>query len=78
MANSKGVVSTTPFSNQRNVRSGSGPVYYSWEPSVSSPNQKNLSKKITCDNKIDNITTYVYEELSNGNHLSYVLCDYVI
>lgn len=78
MANQKGVVSTSPFSNRPNVRSGAGPVYYSWSPSANSPNQKNIQQTVTCNNKIDNVTTYVYEELPNGDHLSYVFCDYVL
>lgn len=77
------MANNNPFSDFKNVRRGAGPVSYSWSPlPFEKRGHKTKSpytdKKITCDNKIDNVVTYVYDTLQSGNHLAYVTCDYVI
>jgi len=67
-----------PFKNQPNVRRGSGPVYYTWKPQQFQKQNNIQQRVIGCDNRIDNIVTYVYKELPNGDHLAYVFCDYVV
>lgn len=77
MAN-KNISQNNPFQGQPNVRRGAGPMNYKWKPL---PFQKtsNLTPKsnVICNNVIDNVTTYVYDVLPDGNHLAYVYCDYV-
>lgn len=77
------ITSNTPGRNQNNVRSMAGSVKYKWKPlpfqKVKKPRSpeilENCSDTIIFD--IDNIVTYVYEILPDGNHSAYVDCDYV-
>jgi hypothetical protein len=74
------VTSNKPFSRQCNVRSGSGPIYNKFCPPVDVNNDifKGRTKKVNCFGPYDNLVGYVWEiDLSNGNHLAYVDCDYV-
>jgi hypothetical protein len=67
------------MANKPNVRRGSGPVYYSWSPLPFQKGGNNkVQKSVKCDNQIDNVVTYVYQQLPNGDHLAYVYCDYVV
>jgi hypothetical protein len=66
------------MANKPNVRRGSGPVYYSWKPLPFQKSGNVNQKTIKCDNKIDNVVTYVYNILPNNDHLAYVFCDYVV
>lgn len=83
MAGNK-ISSQSPFKGQPNVRRGAGPLNYKWQ---ATPFQKTgrgrgleqqIPTNVKCDNVIDNITTYVYDVLPDGNHLAYVYCDYVV
>jgi hypothetical protein len=74
-------VSNKPARSQKNYRSMAGNLKYSWKPF---PFNKRGGVKPgvrvpDCDNtnSIDNVVTYVYEILPDGNHSSYVECDYV-
>lgn len=75
-------MATGRVSKKSYVRRGAGPVYYSWSPSPSNFTGKGgdgtANLNIKCDNIIDNVVTYVYDVLPNGNHLAYVFCDYVV
>lgn len=77
MAN-RNISQSNPFQGKPNVRRGAGPQNYKWK---ALPFQKNgnLTPKsnIVCNNVIDNVVTYVYNVLPDGNHLAYVYCDYV-
>ena len=71
-----------PFNGQPNVRRGAGPVSYQWSAlpfSKSGTKDSALQSRLqpTCNNVIDNIVTYVYNILPDGNHSAYVNCDYV-
>jgi len=82
MATNK-IVQNKPFcnSNKRsclNVRKGAGPISYSWSPQPFQRGSQVRPQNITCNNKIDNNVTYVYNVLPDGNHLEYVFCDYVV
>ncbi len=72
------IISNNPFPNQPNVRKGAGPVYYSWKPQPFQKNQKTGKPTVTCNGRVDNDVTYVYNVLPNGDHSPYVFCDYVI
>jgi hypothetical protein len=77
MATNRNITQNKPFSNRENVRRGSGPLYYKWkEPPFGKSNVVEKTN-IKCNNFIDNVVTYVYNELPDGNHLAYVFCDYV-
>jgi hypothetical protein len=79
MATNKVVVQNKPFGDAPNVRKGAGPISYSWRPQpFQRGSQVRPQQNITCNNKIDNNVTYVYNVLPNGNHLEYVFCDYVV
>lgn len=71
---------TKAFKNQRNVRSMAGSVKYNWKPSKSDKRKTPTKGPLGCDNRsgIDNLVTYVYNILPDGNHSSYVECDYVV
>jgi hypothetical protein len=74
------ITQNKPFPNQPNIRRGAGPVNYTWN---ALPFQKGgvitaTKHGITCNNTIDNVVTYVYDILPDGNHLAYVYCDYVM
>jgi len=77
------ISSNSPFPNNKNVRAGSGPIRYSWEPIKGDKKSKPTSKLDGCDeiNGYDNIVQYVFEVILTtegyGNHLAYVDCDYV-
>ena len=85
MAN-KNISQNKPFQGQPLVRRGAGPQTYKWKPL---PFEKRSSitpkSKVNCQNiiegnqviLIDNVTTYVYDILPDGNHSAYVYCDYV-
>ena len=67
------------FCNTPNVRKGAGSIFYSWCPQpFQKGGQVRPQQNITCNNKIDNNVTYVYNVLPDGNHLEYVFCDYVV
>jgi len=72
------ISSNNPFSNQPNVRRGSGPVYYKWKAPPFEKSGQKIKQEIVCNGKVDNVVTYVYNELPNGDHSTYVFCDYVI
>lgn len=68
-----------PFKGQPNVRRGAGPMNYKWEaPPFQKRGRTNPTPTVKCDNVIDNVVTYVYDVLPDGNHLAYVYCDYVV
>ena len=77
------IASNKPGRNQNNTRAMAGPVKYKWKPlsfqKVKKP--KSPDRVETCSDTIifdiDNVVTYVYEILSDGNHSAYVDCDYV-
>jgi hypothetical protein len=76
--------SNKAFRSQKNVRAMAGPVKYAWLPEsfkkrgrVDSQRNKAYFPDCDDDNSIDNLVTYVYEILPDGNHSSYVECDYV-
>lgn len=78
MARGRNIIQNKPFPNQPNVRKGAGPMNYKWE---ATPFQKTGEKHrglIGCNGYIDNLVTYVYNVLPDGNHLAYVDCDYVV
>jgi hypothetical protein len=80
MATGRRISQNKPFDGKPNVRSGSGPVYYTWKPLPfeKGGKPKQGGRVPTCNNIIDNVVTYVYDiDLSNGNHIAYVYCDYV-
>jgi hypothetical protein len=77
--------STRSKRSGKNLRKGGGPLHYSWKPL---PMEKNKNGKDGydrlqsnslqgCNGPIDNIVTYVFEILPDGNHEAYVDCDYV-
>jgi hypothetical protein len=74
------ISSQSPFKGQPNVRRGAGPLNYKWNATPFQKNSRVQQKQtnVKCDNVIDNITTYVYDVLPDGNHLAYVYCDYVV
>lgn len=75
---SRNITQLNPFQGQPNVRRGAGPENYKWKPLPFEKRGKTEPKKnIVCNNVIDNVVTYVYDILPNGNHLAYVFCDYV-
>ena len=75
------VSSQSPFKGKPNRRAGAGPVYnkFNTPPNVANDNKrKNIPQKEPCFGPYDNTTNYVWEvDVSNGNHLAYVDCDYV-
>ena len=78
------VTSNKSFRNQKKVRQMAGPIKYAWKPENFKKDSKVVGKRDTihrpdCDdaNSIDNLVTYVYELSPDGNHSSYVECDYV-
>lgn len=80
MAN-RNISQNNPFQGQPNVRRGDGPQNYKWKPLPFEKTSKFIPKRqgtVTCDNVIDNVTTYVYDVMPDGNHLAYVYCDYVV
>ncbi|NIP31196.1 MAG: hypothetical protein GTN59_11760 [Candidatus Dadabacteria bacterium] len=56
-----------------------GPIKYSWNPSPTDKRPKPKPGVPFCDNRsgIDNVVTYVFDILPDGNHSMYVECDYV-
>ena len=84
MATNPKITQPDPFECAPKVRRGAGPLYYKWCPT---PGQKGSNVRTGntngdglvqgCNNKIDNVVTYVYNILPDGNHLAYVFCDYV-
>jgi hypothetical protein len=78
----KHVTSNKAFRNQKKTRAMAGSIKYSWKPNPFQKGDKvDIQKEgfVDCDNlnSIDNLVTYVYEVLPDGNHSSYVECDYV-
>ena len=79
----KRVSSNKAFRKQAKTRAMAGPIKYKWKPTPFQKGDKVGRGKRTdipdCDdaNSIDNVVTYVYEILPDGNHSSYVECDYV-
>lgn len=74
------VTSNRPFSRQCNIRSGTGPVYNKFCPPTDANNNaiKGKKKKDPCFGPYDNLVNYVWVvDVTNGNHLAYVDCDYV-
>jgi hypothetical protein len=75
------ITSKSPFKGKPNRRAGTGPVYnkFNTPPRISSGRVKtNTLEKEPCFGPYDNITNYVWViDVSNGNHLAYVDCDYV-
>lgn len=74
------VTSNKPFSGQRNIRAGAGPVYNKFYPPTDAKNNTGRGRiqKEPCFGPYDNLVNYVWEvDTSNGNHLAYVDCDYV-
>jgi len=74
------VTSNKPFSRQCNVRSGAGPIYSKFCPPTDAKNNvgRGGTQKEPCFGPYDNLVNYVWQiDLSNGNHLAYVDCDYV-
>ena len=83
--------SNRAFRKSKNVRKGSGPVHYKWQPKpfekIRTGRQR--EERITeikrnspnpipgCNGPIDNVVMYVWESMTDGNHSSYVECDYV-
>jgi hypothetical protein len=76
---SKRVNSNKPFGGQCNINSTAGPVYSKFCPPVNvADNTVKNNRKNPCFGPYDNLTNYVWEvDLTNGNHLAYVDCDYV-
>ena len=80
MATGRSISQNKPFNGQPNMRRGTGPVYYKWQPLPFEKKGKLTQGGIapTCNNVIDNVVTYVYDiDPANGNHIAYVYCDYV-
>jgi len=81
-----GISQNKPFNNQPNIRKGAGPLNYKWSAlpfekkgrGRGGENNTVQPSNVKCDNIIDNVTTYVYNVLPNGDHLAYVYCDYVV
>ena len=80
----KKVNSNKPFNNRCNLRAGAGPIYNKFCPTPNNPNGSKTKGgdykgvKLPCSQLYDNLVNYVWEiDLSNGEHLSYVECDYV-
>lgn len=78
------VSSNKSFRNQKKVRQMAGPVKYAWTPENFRKRgrveaERNQIYFPDCDdeNSIDNLVTYVFDVLPDGNHSSYVECDYV-
>jgi hypothetical protein len=74
------ITSNKPFSRQCSIRSGSGPIYNKFCPPTDSVNNvvSSRQKKEPCFGNYDNNVNYVWViDLTNGNHLAYVDCDYV-
>jgi len=73
--------SNKAFRNQKNTRAMAGPIKYSWKPVPSTKRSKPTDRARVpfCDNLtgIDNVVTYVFDILPDGNHSMYVECDYV-
>lgn len=75
-------VSNRSFGNQKKkVRAMAGSIKYKWSPTPNGGKRDPGGRKSVpfCDNTtgIDNIVTYVYDVLPDGNHSMYVECDYV-
>lgn len=78
MATGRQISQNKPFKNQPNVRRGAGPQTYKWSPvPFQKANELKKKENVVCNNYIDNVVTYVYDILPDGNHLAYVFCDYV-
>jgi hypothetical protein len=76
----KKIVSNKPFSGKNSLRAGAGPVYLRIKPTerISSNTENVKVKKVLCFGIYDNLVGYVWEvDLTNGNHIAYVDCDYV-
>lgn len=75
------VSSNNPFKRQCNLRAGTGPVYVRSCPPTNTANNQSRGtfvKKESCFGQYDNLVNYVWEvDVTNGNHLAYVDCDYV-
>jgi|TARA_R110000803_G_scaffold130962_2_gene198200 hypothetical protein len=75
------ISSNNPFKGKPNVRAGAGTVRYTWNPPVNTApgNSRNQNTTLSpCSGPYDNLVRYVFDvDLSNGNHLAYVDCDYV-
>jgi len=77
------VSSKSPFKGRPNRRAGTGPVFNSFltpspVPSGRTERRKTIPEENPCFGPYDNTTNYVWEvDVSNGNHLAYVDCDYV-
>lgn len=76
----KRIVTNKPFSGRGNIRAGAGPVYLRIKSTerISSNTTATKVKKVLCFGIYDNLVGYVWEtDLTNGNHIAYVDCDYV-
>lgn len=77
----KEITSNKPFGRQCNLRAGAGPVYNKFCPPTNTQDGGDRGiniNKIPCFGQYDNVVNYVYQiDLSNGNHIAYVDCDYV-
>lgn len=73
--------SQSPFKGKPNARPSGGTVRYSWkspEKTAPSNNRTKSSTYTLCNGPYDNLVSYVWEvDVSNGQHLAYVDCDYV-
>jgi hypothetical protein len=78
---SKRINSNNPFKGKNNIRAGAGPVYNKFKPTPTILNNGSRSTtppQSPCFGEYDNTVNYVWEiDLTNGNHLAYVDCDYV-
>lgn len=76
----KKFVSNKPFSGRDKTRAGAGPIYLRIKSTerISSNTTTTKVKKVLCFGIYDNLVGYVWEpDLTNGNHIAYVDCDYV-
>jgi hypothetical protein len=75
------ITSKSPFKGRPNRRAGAGPIYNTFTPQPMVSSGKTTKKnnlKSPCFGPYDNLTNYVWVvDLSNGNNLAYVDCDYV-
>jgi len=80
MATGNRISQNKPFNCAPNYRRSAGPISYSWCPTEfeKKGGRSNNRSRITCQDQIDNIVTYVYNILPDGNHSAYVTCDYVL
>jgi len=75
------ISSKSPFKGKPNLRTGAGPVYNKFITPPNVANNKSrgtILKQEPCFGPYDNLVNYVWEvDVTNGNHLAYVDCDYV-